>query len=165
MSMKKFLHLGLVCLLACFCACSTGRVSVRDNCALDSICNLAMQRRLAVDFNYVTPLQLPPHILTTPYSIVVGGDSVDSQLPYFGEAYRSDYGSTRSPLDFKTRITAYDVVRRRDQVLVRLSVSIQPEQFDFLLSLFANGRASLHVNSNYRQSINFDGDLRQEPMP
>lgn len=160
MSKKHLFGFALLSLLILLGACASGRVPASDSRALDSIYAEARQGKIAVDFDYVTPMQLPPHILTTPYSLMVSNDSLDSQLPYFGEAYRSDYGSTRSPLDFKTQMKAYDVARQRDRVMMKMTVYRQPEQFDYLLTIFANGKASLHVNSNYRQSINFDGDLR-----
>ena len=149
MSMKHLFGFALLSLLILLGACASGRIFA-----------LARQGKIVVDFDYVTPMQLPPHILTTPYSLMVSNDSLDSQLPYFGEAYRSDYGSTRSPLDFKMKMKAYDVARQRDRVMMKMTVYRQSEQFDYLLTIFANGKASLHVNSNYRQSINFDGDLR-----
>lgn len=116
---------------------------------------------LNVEFNYVYPMRMPSHYLTTTYSIRLKGDSIMSYLPYFGRAYRSNIANNdRSPLSFNSTVTDMTIKRgkKKDYVLV-FKTRNDSELLEYTLTIFPNRQASLTVNSSDRESINFGGDL------
>lgn len=97
--------------------------------------------------------------LTSEYNLVVAADSVVSYLPYFGRAYTSvDYGSTRSPLDFKTKSFDYNATPGKKD---GWNITIKPKDNkgvqSFNLTVSSEGYASLQVTSTDRSPISFNG--------
>lgn len=122
----------------------------------DSITN----QTYTINVNYVLPRRFPSRALTTTYTLRVQGDSVISYLPYLGVAYRSDYGSTESPLSFSAKINNYQTSRKgKDGWLVSFVTRNKDERILYQLNLFDNGRASVTVVPDNRESIDFTGEM------
>ena len=98
--------------------------------------------------------------LTTSYNIVVNDKQLSCYLPYFGRAYRAEYGSAESPLIFKSEIFDYKVENEKKGAwLIRFKTSNKNDKLDFTLHISENGSTSLNINSTDRQPISFHGDL------
>lgn len=114
-----------------------------------------------VDFNYVTPMSMPPHNLTSNYYLRIKGDSVQSELPYFGRAYYSNISNNdRSPLSFNSRITDIKTVKnKKNDYTIIFKTKNDTEDMEYTLNIYPNGQAYLNVNSTYREAISFNGDI------
>lgn len=121
-------------------------------------------RTLTIDFDYVIPQRMPPHHLTSNYSVRIQGDSVASYLPFFGVAYDTDFSNQdRSPLDFQERLSAYDVAQpKANRFDVTLVTRRNRETLIYRIEMFSNGHATLHVNSSSREGISFNGTAKLE---
>jgi hypothetical protein len=101
--------------------------------------------------------------LTSDYNVAVSVDSVVSYLPYFGRAYTSaDYGTNRSPLDFKTKSFDYTANPGKKD---GWSITIKPKDHKSVqsmnLTVSSEGYASLQVTSNDRSAISFNGYITE----
>jgi len=99
--------------------------------------------------------------LTSEYTLKVSGDSVISDLPYFGRAYSAPMDPGAGGFNFATTVTDYQVKTRKKG---GWDISIKPDHRDvqlFSLSISSGGSASLRVTSNNRQSISFNGYLKE----
>jgi len=97
--------------------------------------------------------------LTTPYSLTVKGDSVNSYLPYFGRAYSVPYGGG-SGLNFEGMLMDYKTQKgRRDLTTVTFTVKSPDDLIRYQVDIWPGGNASIQVTPQNRQSINFDGTL------
>ena len=159
--MKKILLFAMIIVLA---SCATGRTAGQkeqsaakyESQIADSINN----RTLTVNFDFVNPLRFPAHHLTTTYSLKIKGDSISSYLPYFGRAYHADYGSTDSPLSFNGHSEGMNITKaKKDSYRITFQTMKQQENFEYILTIFNNGKATLNVNSNERDPISFDGEV------
>ncbi len=161
--MKKlaFLMIMLVSLVACTTSRNAATHKVDAQNVAAQIADSVNARTLKVTFNYVNPMRFPVHYLTTEYSLRIKGDSISSYLPYFGRAYRADYGSTESPLNFEGLARNMDISRykKRGYRFVFEVTNKQQESFVYNLTIFSNGNATLNVNSNDRDPISFDGEV------
>ena len=112
------------------------------------------------DARQMLPTSGKSRSLTTSYNIVVKDNQLNCYLPYFGRAYRAEYGSTESPLIFKSEISDLLVkIEKKGGWLIRFKASNKNDKLDFTLHVSENGSTSLNVNSTDRQSISFHGDL------
>jgi hypothetical protein len=100
--------------------------------------------------------------LTSEYDLVVRPDSVIAFLPYFGRAYTAPINLSDGGIKFTSADFSYKPARQKKD---RWEIEINPrdvqEGYRLYLSIFSNGRASLRVNSNNRQPINFDGYITE----
>ena len=162
-TMKKlaFLMIMMLSLVACSTTRNAATQKVDAQKVAAQIADSVNARTLKVTFNYVNPMRFPVHYLTTEYSLRIKGDSISSYLPYFGRAYRTDYGSTESPLNFEGLAWNMDISRykKRGYRFVFEVTNKQQESFVYNLTIFSNGNATLNVNSNDRDPISFDGEV------
>lgn len=119
------------------------------------------ERTLLVEFNYVNPMSMPPHHLTSTYSVRIKGDSIYSYLPYFGRAYRSNPANDdRSPLTFNNTITDIKTKKgKKDDYTISFKTRFDSELFEYMLNIYPNGQAYLTVNSADREVISFNGEV------
>lgn len=100
--------------------------------------------------------------LTSPYSVEIKNDSIYSYLPYYGRAYSIPYGGG-SGLIFQTSIGNYsEHLNKKGKHLIQFSAETTEDSFNFTLTIFSNGSATVNVNMRNRQPITFHGDLSLE---
>lgn len=118
-------------------------------------------RTFTVEFNYVNPMRMPPHYLTTAYTLRLRGDSLVSELPYFGRAYRANPADNdRSPLSFSGRVgEARTIKGKKNDYTITLKTKNGIELLEYTLNLFSNGQAYLSVSSSDREPISFNGAI------
>lgn len=104
--------------------------------------------------------------ITPDYNLTVSADSVVSYLPFFGRAYTStDYGASKSPLDFKTKSFDYDAKPGKKD---GWSITIKPKDNKGVqsmnLTVSSEGYASLQVTSTDRSAMSFNGYITERKV-
>lgn len=95
--------------------------------------------------------------LTSPYDIVVSGDSLTTHLPYFGRAYSGVGYNNQGGIRFTSTDFEYDVSDKRKK---RWNIMIRPDNSDvqqLILNVSESGFASLQVISTNKDPITFNG--------
>jgi hypothetical protein len=112
---------------------------------------------------FAVPMNGRSRNLTSLYELVVKKDKVEASLPYFGKAYSVNIGDPGGGIQFKSADFDYDKKQNKNG---GWDISIKPKdvtQDSYRLNLLISttGMASLQVSSNSRQSISFNGFLKQ----
>ena len=106
------------------------------------------------------PSQGESKALTTSYSVVIKDKEVDSYLPYFGRAYSASYGSTESPMIFKSEITDYKIEEwKKGGWIIKFIAKNKNDLLNFTFTIAETGSTTLSVNSTNRQNISYHGDI------
>lgn len=109
---------------------------------------------------HMVPLSGRGRSLTSLYRVVVKEDVIDSYLPYFGRAYKAEYGSSNSPLSFRGEISDLNVKDwKKGGWVISFTTVNGNDRLDYSFHIGETGSATLMVNSTNRQSISFNGDL------
>lgn len=112
-----------------------------------------------VEMNYVNPQRMRSKMLTGEYGVTVKGDSIDSYLPFFGRVYRAEFG-IQTGLRFEDKIAQRQVKRaRKDYYEVDLVVKRHMEHLFYSFDIYDNGKVTLMVRSDNRDTMHFSGDL------
>ena len=94
------------------------------------------------------------------FFLEVKGDTLVSNLPFFGRAYRSLYGGTEKGLNFTETIRTYEQLKSMAGVLrFRMRVRNEEDSYVFTVEISSGGRASIRVQAMERDDMRFDGDL------
>lgn len=108
------------------------------------------------------PTGMRQRVLTSDYTLEVTKEKITSYLPYFGRALTAPIGSTDGGIKFTSTDFNYTVSPRKKG---GWNITIQPKDTQTArqmnLTIFENGAASLQVQSNNRQSIFFNGTVKQ----
>lgn len=146
-------------------SCSTTNMTREEKRALelktaqmvnDSIAN----RTFKIDVTYVNPNRMPARNLEYGYYIHVFKDSIDAYIPFFGVAYRAEYGTADEGLKYKGPISKYEVLRvKKDMQQVNVLVKKQFDEILYQIDLFENGKATIFVRSFNREGIHYNGEM------
>lgn len=110
----------------------------------------------------VTPQRGRLRQLTTEYDLVVRPDSIIAFLPYFGRAFSAPFDPSEAGIKFtSTEFDYSEKPGKKNATRVTIVPKDGKDANQLYLEIFENGRAFLRVNSNNRQSISYDGWVRE----
>ena len=120
-------------------------------------------RNLKVLFNFAYPFRMQPVSLTSEYSLKISGDSAYAFLPYYGVAHTAPMNPTDGGIKFEALMQDYSVksVPRKEESVITFKVRHTNSEYKLALSIYNNGKASLHVSDFNRDPISFAGELEQ----
>ena len=97
--------------------------------------------------------------LDSRYSLTVRNDSVFSYLPYFGRGYSLPYGGGEG-LTFEAGVEDYEqTVGKKGNYEIKFSARTREDYYTFYVDVYESGSASIRVNMQRKQSIDFMGDV------
>lgn len=161
--MKKYVFLILLAALTAF-SCTVSeqtRQSRAEKKALlaQTIRQQVDERQYEITVRQAYPLGGTPIMLTTPYSLTIIGDSINSYLPYYGRAWNVPYGGGKA-LNFTGHIRYYRSTWVSDQQ-VRIAIIVENDEdvYQYDVEVFLNGSAYINVSCRNRQTIGFSGEI------
>ncbi len=95
--------------------------------------------------------------LTYPYTLKLGGDSIDVHLPYYGRAYQTSYAG--GGIDFSGKIKDYASEEKGDTFILNFEAGTSDDLYQFHLEIEKDASANLTVTMRNRQMIRFDGEI------
>ena len=130
------------------------------------IANSTASRTFTVEVGYVVPRRMESRFLTSTYTVRLSGDSIMSNLPYYGVAYKASF-EREGPLDFDGHIDNYTISYPKEGITrVKLFTRNKLERLEYIFDVMDDGDVSLDVYSADRDRINFTGEMvLRNPSP
>lgn len=98
--------------------------------------------------------------VTPDFHLTLRGDTVESYLPYFGQAWTAGYGSQAQGLNFTTRMLDVRRTRQKHGVSrVEFYAKSQEDVYYYAVDIYPTGHATIFVRARERDNISFDGDV------
>lgn len=120
---------------------------------------LVISENYKIDVNSAFPMGGRSIPLTSRYSLEIRNDSIISNLPYYGRAYSIPYGGGDG-LNFKAIIKEYSMdMDKKGRARIKCIARNPEDQYEFNVTIYDNGSASIDVNMQNRQTISFIGEL------
>lgn len=117
-------------------------------------------KRFTIDVDRVIPSGMKSRNLTPSYTFALKGDSAQSYLPYFGRAYSAPYGGGEGGVKFDTVTTNYkQEYDKKGNATIRFRVKTEEDSYEFFLTVYTNGSATINVSSVNKQAITYYGEL------
>lgn len=135
--------------------------NAQDTNPNEDIAALIESRHFVFMAESASPLRGRTVFLSPGYTFTVSGDSLISNLPYYGRAYQA----TLDPNDAGIKFTSTDYVYNVKEKRKGWDISLKPNDVrpgpQMSLSVSSNGFASLRITMVDRQSISFNGHIRK----
>ena len=130
------------------------------------IADSTANRTFTVEVEYVVPRRMESRFLTSTYTVRISGDSIMSNLPYYGVAYKASF-EREGPLDFDGHIDNYTISYPKEGITrVKLFTRNKLERLEYIFDIMDDGDVSLDVFSADRDRINFTGEMvLRNPSP
>lgn len=177
---KHFVILGLSAIVfwACNSTQKASAIALKTE-QFEALKELVATKSFSIDVKTAHPLQTqavtqvttalmrntgnsPGRIDVTGDFVKIIQDSVKGSLSYFGEV---QVVSTLNPQDagihFEGKPTTYEVTEnsKKQYFKIEFDVKGKAESFEVIMTLFPNNKATIIVNSAYRNSIQYDGNI------
>lgn len=101
--------------------------------------------------------------LTSYYDVKVTPDSVVAYLPYYGRSYSAPLDRDDNGFKFTSKDYKYAVVKRKKGWDVTIETKDTKESPRLNLNISENGYSTLSIISNNKQSITYNGYLKEVP--
>ena len=157
MTIKRIIALAAILAAVCSCGILTDQVSPEEEA-------LILQRLDAqsfkVDIQFMNPRRGPQQALTTPYAVTVNDGMIASALPYIGEAWDLPYGGGKgftfeAPIvEYVQKLAAFGGAR-----IIEAKVDNEEEILLYHFEIYPNGKTSLTVRSQHRETIDYRGSV------
>ncbi|MBQ2151571.1 MAG: DUF4251 domain-containing protein [Bacteroidales bacterium] len=157
--MRKSLLTVLAAAALLLCGCSALRLTPEDKARIAAQVQENLDnRKYTIDVTEMHPLRGPSRQVTG-FSLKIDGNKIFSCLPYFGVAYNVPYGGGKG-LNFDAEISDYiDTTPKADRRQIMLATYNGEDHFVYTITVFANGRASIDVNSRNREPMSYYGEM------
>lgn len=151
----------LLCIMSMLLAVSLSKGQQAATPTTGDIASIVKSRKYEFVAESANPMRGRTIFLSPGYSFVVRPDSLLSHLPYYGRAYQATFDPSSAGIKFTSTDFEYTEKPRKKG---GWDIQIRPkdvQQSQLYLSIHDNGRASLRVISIDRQTISFQGFIRQ----
>ena len=119
-------------------------------------------RQFAVSINYMDPLRWSSRPVGYGYELAVSGDTVSLHLPYMGVVHQASMEN--EGLNFAQPIEAFQCrPGRKGRTEVMLACRRGFVSYLLRLTVYPNGRVSVHLSPSNADSIGYDGELEEKP--
>lgn len=116
-------------------------------------------RHYVIAIDRMIPMRGSSKNVSYGYSVEVRNDSLISYLPYFGQAYNVPYGGGKG-LNFAAPISSYQEFQKKsDRRSIEIGLTNEEDTYVYLIDVFDNGSASVHVTARQRESISYSGNM------
>src|SRR5690554_1448555 len=121
--------------------------------------NLLKNKTYVFKPTHALPLGGGSIFLNHSYEAEIKGDTLISYLPFYGVAYRVEYGGRNSGFDFTQPIEEYNHKKDRKGYRVNFDVKNKIDHLNYSLQISEQGNATLVITSTNRQAITFYGHI------
>lgn len=126
---------------------------------IEEVKNLLDSQTFVFNATHALPLGGGSKYLSYDYDVTVKNDTVNSYLPFYGVAYRVEYGGRDTGFDFIQPLEKYEMEKDKDGYIVDLEVDKGMDHLNYTFHISEVGYATLHVTSTNRQSITYYGTI------
>lgn len=125
-----------------------------------AVAEAVASRHLHIDIGSMSTLRYGTKTLTSDFFLELRGDTLRSNLPYWGQAYQAPLGSPSIGLNFEAPILRYSESHpKANKTLLELVVRTQEDTYHYLIELYDSGESYIRVRSMNRDPISFDGRI------
>ena len=108
----------------------------------------------------MSTLRYGSRTVTPDFYLELRGDTLQSYLPYLGQAHQAPMVSPLQGLNFKAPIIKYEERKPRAHLSqIDIDVKTQEDTYHYHVELYDTGQAYIQVRSQHRDPISFDGRM------
>ena len=97
-------------------------------------------------------------VVSPEFFLELRGDTLQSYLPYLGQAYQAPMSTTWQGLNFEEPVIGLTESHPKSNLTVfEMAVRTKEDQYYYTIEVYDNGRAYVSVRFQHRDPISFDG--------
>ncbi|MDR6302104.1 DUF4251 domain-containing protein [Mesonia maritima] len=130
---------------------------------LNSIQELIIKSSVEIENRWMTPLRGNQiSLIGNPNYIRIKNDSVNIQLPYFGERQiPGNYISNGGGIQYKGLAKKFEMTQQKKEISIYFEGKHENELLKFYLTIYPNAKVITKVSSSVRDNISYEGFLKE----
>lgn len=158
--MKKNLIISLYFVLTLVSCATLQERAERKEQMKKAVAEAVATMQMHIDITSMNTMRYGSRTVTSDFYLELKGDSVISYLPYLGQAYRAPMMSPPQGLNFVTKARSISVTQpKTDHSRIELDIKTDEDTYNYVIELYDSGKAHIHVHSQLRDPISFDGEF------
>jgi hypothetical protein len=155
---RERIFVGMLAVLM-IASCATQKEKAEQQAKMRlAVAEAIASKHLHIDISSMNTLRYGTRTVSSDYFVELRGDTLCSDLPYFGQAYQAPVGSTSVGLNFEMPILRYSESRpKANKTQLEIDVRTTEDVYHYLIDLYDTGYAYIRVRSMNRDPISFDG--------
>ena len=133
------------------------RRAERQEKRMEEVKSMIKDKSFAFVPSHAMPLGGGSIQLSYSFEAEIKGDSIFSYLPFYGVAYRVEYGGRNSAFDFSLPLENYEMEENENGYHIKLEVKNKMDYITYSFHISELGYSTLNVTSTNRQAISFYG--------
>lgn len=141
------------------CATQQERAEKRNEIR-DAVTEAVESRQIRIDISWMNTLKYGSKSVTPDFFLELKGDTLNSYLPYMGQAYRPTFSSQPQGLNFEVPARSIQKSHpKNNKWIYEISARTNEDNYKYVVEIYDTGKATIHVSSTSRDPISFDGEL------
>lgn len=163
MKTRNILFAALFCFIL-------GGVTAQDKTAKTQLPTKTDQSKMAIllnskNFEFIAntmyPLGQPPkNLVGSSYSVTFSPEMIISNMPFYWRAYSAMISGKDKGMRFKGTPEDFTVSEMKKGYEVKVTVKNDNNTYTILLTVSESGFASLSINTNNRDTLNYQGEVK-----
>ena len=141
------------------CATQQERAEKRNEIR-GAVAEAVESQQIRIGISWMNTLRYGAKSVTPDFYLELKGDTLNSYLPYMGQAYRPTMPSQSEGLNFE--VPAQSVKKshpKNNKWIYEISARTNEDNYKYVVEIYDTGKATIHVSSTSRDPISFDGEL------
>ena len=141
------------------CATQQERAEKRNEIR-GAVAEAVESQQIRIGISWMNTLKYGSKSVTPDFFLELKGDTLNSYLPYMGQAYRPTMPSQSEGLNFE--VPAQSVKKshpKNNKWIYEISARTNEDNYKYVVEIYDTGKATIHVSSTSRDPISFDGEL------
>lgn len=141
------------------CATQQERAEKREQ-VRGAVAEAVENQQIHVAISWMNTLRYGAKSVTPDFYLELKGDTLNSYLPYMGQAYRPTMPSQSEGLNFEVPVQQVRKSHpKNNRWQLEIMARTNEDNYKYLIDIFDTGKATIHVICANRDPISFDGEL------
>jgi hypothetical protein len=115
-------------------------------------------KRLHIEIKSMNTVHYGAKTVTPDFFLELRGDTLQSYLPYLGQAHTAPMTSPSIGLNFEERVHNYLVSKlKADRTQIEMDVKTEEDSYHYFIDVYDTGDTYIYVKPLNRDPISFDG--------
>ena len=141
------------------CATQQERAEKRNEIR-GAVAEAVESQQIRIGISWMHSLKYGSKSVTPDFFLELKGDTLNSYLPYMGQAYRPTMPSQSEGLNFEVPVQQVRKSHpKNNRWQLEIMARTNEDNYKYLIDIFDTGKATIHVSCANRDPISFDGEL------
>ena len=158
--MKKYLFVFAVAIIGLLGCATQQERAERKELMRKTVTEAVAKRDMRIEILSMNAMRYGNRNVGADFFLEMHGDSIRSNLPYLGVAHQAPIMSPCIGLNFETRaISVKESHPKANLSRLEIDLSTIEDRYLYTVELYDTGKAYIHVTSQHRDPISYDGEL------